>query len=443
MRNNKTVVYGSSYDRGLEHLLKIWPDVKKEVPEAELRIFYGWVLFDRVYGNNAERQAWKDKINTMMQADGITHLGRISHEACVKEMETAGIWAYPTHFGEISCITAMRAQAFGAVPVVISYAALEETVQHGVKIDGDIYEPEILEEFKQELIKMLKDEDRQEKIRKKMMPWARKKYTWANVAKQWSDEFKSDVSLRKQVDALMDDNQALKAWELVKDSDNKELKDAVYEKVRHAFEPEAYKDYYQNDLVENPIPEDDVIFADKLYPRFLWLFNKLKEQKPKTLIDLGCADGAVPLTAAREGIKSVGVNLYKPSVELANKRAKRHELDATFIHGDIFDQKGEYDSVVLMEVLEHVPDPKEALELISRLLKKDGRAYISTPRTDHLGVELHKQEVGRKSWNDGKPSGHLRLFTEEEFKNLLEEKFDIVDFKIDAERCMLAEVKLK
>lgn len=443
MRNNKTVVYGSSYDRGLEHLLKIWPEIKKEVPEAELKVFYGWVLFDRVYGNNAERQAWKEKINEMMKADGIMHLGRISHEACVKEMETAGIWAYPTHFGEISCITAMRAQACGAVPVVINYAALEETVQYGVKIDGDIYESETLEAFKQELIKLLKDEERQEKIRKEMMPWAKDKYTWANVAKQWSDEFKSENNLRKQVDVLMDDNQALKAWELVKDTDNEALKNAVYEKVKHAFDENVYKDFYQNDLIENPIPENDVIYADKLYPRFFWLFNKFREHKPKTLIDLGCADGAVPLTAAREGIKSVGINLYKPSVDLANKRAQHHGLDATFIHGDIFDQKGKYDSVVMMEVLEHVPDPRRALELISELLEHDGRAYLSTPRTDHLGVELHKKEIGKKSWNDGKPSGHLRLFTEEEFKALLEERFEIVDFKIDAERCMLAEVKPK
>ena len=46
MRNNKLCIYGSSYDRGLEHLLKLWPDVIKEVPNAQLRIFYGWILFD-------------------------------------------------------------------------------------------------------------------------------------------------------------------------------------------------------------------------------------------------------------------------------------------------------------------------------------------------------------------------------------------------------------
>src|SRR5687768_16441686 len=118
MRDTKTIVYGSSYDRGLEHLLKMWPDIIKEVPEAKLRIFYGWVLFDKMLSGNPASMAWKGKMEELMKQPGITHLGRISHGACEVEFQNAGIWAYPTHFGEISCITAMRAQALGAVPVV-------------------------------------------------------------------------------------------------------------------------------------------------------------------------------------------------------------------------------------------------------------------------------------------------------------------------------------
>lgn len=190
MRNTKRIIYGSSYDRGLEHLLKIWPHIKKEVPEAELRIFYGWNLFDIAAKGNPQMQDWKGRMNVMMQADGITHLGRISHEAVKVEMEHAGIWAYPTHFGEISCITAMKAQVYGAVPVVVNYAALKETVQYGIKIDGDIYDQETKDEFKNQLIALLKSDERQEEIREPMMKWALKKFAWSSVAKQWSDSFK-------------------------------------------------------------------------------------------------------------------------------------------------------------------------------------------------------------------------------------------------------------
>lgn len=190
MRNPKRIVYGSSYDRGLEHLLKMWPAIRKEVPDAELRIFYGWELFDVAWRDNPERMAWKEKMQKLMDQEGITHLGRISHEAVKEEFEQAGVWAYPTHFGEISCITAMKAQAYGAIPVVVDYAALHETVQFGYKIEGDIYDEETQEAFKKVLVETLKNPpstgDRGE-----MTDWAEHKFSWANVAKQWTDEFRS------------------------------------------------------------------------------------------------------------------------------------------------------------------------------------------------------------------------------------------------------------
>lgn len=439
MRNNKLLVYGSSYDRGLEHLLKMWSKIREEVPEAELHVFYGWVLFDRVYHDNPERQAWKESINELMRQPGITHLGRISHGAVQKEMETAGIWAYPTHFGEISCITAMKAQAFGAIPVVINYAALVETVQHGVKVEGDIYDQETKDEYVKQLTALLKDEKRQEEIRVPMMKWAREKFSWSNVAKQWDTEFRADRPIELQVEELMDDNQALKAWELVKNI-NTPLKDRVWQKVKHAFDEKEYKKFYSEDLTEHPFDEEYITQAEKIYPRFDWVVPKILNSGAKTVCDLGCADGVLSLTLASHGLKCTGINLFEPSVKLANERAKRLKLDAKFICGDIFDHKLKYDAVVLMEVLEHLPDPKKGIDHAISLLNDGGSLYLSTPRTDHLGVEMHKQEEGRQSWNDGKPSGHLRLFTEEELRDLLKD-YEVVDFQIDQERCMLVEVK--
>ena len=438
MRNNKLVIYGSSYDRGLQHLLEIWPKVKKEVPEAQLRVFYGWTLFDIAFGNNPERLAWKEKINKLMEQDGVTHLGRISHEACTEEHRKAGIWAYPTHFGEISCITAMRAQAYGSIPVVINYAALKETVQYGVKVDGDIYDEETKEEYTKQLIALLKDDKKQEGIREPMMKWAKEKFAWSNVAKQWSEEFET-TSLEKQIEELMEDNQTLKAWDLVKDTDSP-LKDRVWLRVKHAFNKEDYIKYYQEELFEIPFDEEIALNIQNHIPRYKWMVPKILARKPKNLVDLGCADGALCLTLAKEGIECQGVNLYKPSVDFANNRAEKNRLNAKFVHGDLFDQIGKYDIVVLTEVLEHLPDPRKAVEHAMKLLANGGVAYFSSPRTDHLGVEMHKKEVNKKHWDDGKPSGHLRLFTEEEYKDLFK-GYKINEYFLDEERCMNVEVE--
>ena len=661
VRDSHLIIYGSSYDRGLEHLLKMWPDIKKEVPDARLNIFYGWNLFDLGYHDNPERMAWKDKINELMKQEGITHLGRVSHQECINQNKMAGIWAYPTHFGEISCITGMRAQTYGAIPVVVNYAALKETVQYGIKIDGDIYDPETKDLFKKELIGLLKDEKHQEEIRGPMMRWAQENFSWSKVARQWNDEFLSEIppedqamklilqdeplealkllpdgelktkllkklnhifnpekykekyandpmnwkpgevdyprhkwileqakdakslidlgcyegslvskfkgakgvemckaavadckkrglnvvegdattyqdgkkydavcaceiiehvpdpqklidnmlslvsdsgwcyvttpngcydakapldvwnngdalidhvrtytpekvqellrgmdyeigiqgkelyfkfrkSLERQVEALMEDNQALKAWDLVKDT-NSPLKDKVWPIVRHAFDPEAYKKYYSEDLVENPVDEEHALDCTRLYPRCKWLVEDILKKKYKSVVDLGCADGYISLTLANKGLECYGVNLFKPSVDIATERAEKFKLNAKFEAKDLFDVEKKADAVILFEVLEHLPNPEEAIKKSMSLVKKGGSFYLSTPSPDHIGITLHKQE-NHGPWDNGEPAGHLRIYTEKELRELLK-NYKIRQLLIDSQGCFLVEVTNK
>jgi len=47
VRQQNRIIYASSYDRGLESVLRNWKEVKTAVPNAELHIFYGWNTYDR------------------------------------------------------------------------------------------------------------------------------------------------------------------------------------------------------------------------------------------------------------------------------------------------------------------------------------------------------------------------------------------------------------
>lgn len=200
MRHKHWAIYTSSYDRGLEHLLKMWGDVRKEVPDAELHIFYGWQLFEKFYHDNPASMAWMERMNKMMEQPGITHHGRVAQPELKKWIEQCGVWAYPTHFGEINCISAIKAQAWGAMPVVVNYAALQTTVQWGIKVEGDIYEPEVQENYKLALIDGLTNEA-QDGMRPAMMAWARNKFSWEKVAIEWSNEFREvDPEIKKLED---------------------------------------------------------------------------------------------------------------------------------------------------------------------------------------------------------------------------------------------------
>lgn len=105
-----TLLYASSYDRGLDVLLFLWPDIKRKYTDATLHIAYGWDLFMAVAHNNPERMAWKDTMDALMEQEGIVHHGRVGKEELKSIRDMCGIWAYPTTFTEINCITALEAQ---------------------------------------------------------------------------------------------------------------------------------------------------------------------------------------------------------------------------------------------------------------------------------------------------------------------------------------------
>ena len=193
-RNPKRMIYASSPDRGLVYLLKNWSDIRKEVPDAELHVFYGFEVFDAIHQGNPARMKWKEHIIDLMKQPGITYHGRVGHKQLEEEYAKSAVWAYPTDFTEISCISAMKAQALGAIPVTTNLAALEETVKNGIKLDADIVMPEAQKEYVQALVKVLKDEKEQEKLRVDMMKWAQGYYSWKNVARLWDELLRVKIS---------------------------------------------------------------------------------------------------------------------------------------------------------------------------------------------------------------------------------------------------------
>lgn len=180
--------YGSSYDRGLDMLLPIWPAIKEKFPDATLDIAYGWDLFDKGYADNPERRQWKERINKQMEQPGITHHGRISQDKLKELRQQCGIWVYPTYFPEINCITALECQKDGVVPCVINFAALKETVQSGVKVDGDIYDDETKAAFLSSLLELMGDPKKWQEEQRKGMEFA-KQFDWSQIASKWKEVF--------------------------------------------------------------------------------------------------------------------------------------------------------------------------------------------------------------------------------------------------------------
>lgn len=191
-RDPLSCVYASSPDRGLDILLNLWPKIIKEVPEAILHVYYGFTKnYDQVHKNDQRMKYFKEEILKQLKQPNVIYHGRVSHSELAKAFLGCGLWLYPTAFTEISCITAMKCQAAGTIPITTTRAALDETVRHGIKAGEDIHDSKIKDKWLQSVIYYLKHPEEQEYIRGDMIPWAKEYFDWAKVAAEWTEVFKN------------------------------------------------------------------------------------------------------------------------------------------------------------------------------------------------------------------------------------------------------------
>lgn len=187
---HQNLIWASSYDRGLDILLYLWPDILKVYPEAELHVAYGWDLFLKVASGNPERMQWYQTVNNLLGQKGITHYGRVGKEKLKEIRSKCGIWAYPTYFEEIDCITAKECQNQGIVPVTMAFGALKETAKEGILIEGDIKRVGVYNEFKKQLLDLMGDPKRWKRLSHKCEKFARK-FDWPTIANKWDFIFKT------------------------------------------------------------------------------------------------------------------------------------------------------------------------------------------------------------------------------------------------------------
>lgn len=186
---NHILGWFSSPDRGLQHSLKMWPKVIEKFPDAELHVFYGFELFKKGYQNNPERMAWMNKMLKLMEElPNVTYHGRIGQGELTEWMKKIGIMFYPTDFDETNCIVALSSQQNGCVPVTMNKAGLRDTVGSGIKVDGEIWDSEVREEYLTKLLDLMGDEKKWQEESKKGIEFA-KNYNWSIIAKQWVKHF--------------------------------------------------------------------------------------------------------------------------------------------------------------------------------------------------------------------------------------------------------------
>ena len=139
-----------------------------------------------------------------------------------------------------------------------------------------------------------------------------------------------------------------------------------------------------------------------------------------TVIDVGCGEGGASAFAVARGAKVIATDVDQAAVEsMRRKMRKRRAKSFQAFVSDSNPLPVEDETatkVVSMEVLEHVDDPKQFISELVRV-GKPGASYLLTV-PDPSSESVQETLAPPAYWS--KPN-HLRVFTREEFDQLVEE----------------------
>ena len=183
--------YSSTPFRGLDILLKMFPEMRASIPELKLDVFssmqvYGWT-------SEADQNAFGAVYDAARQPGVVWH-GSVAQPALLKSLSRTGLFLYPNTFAETSCIAAIEAQASGCVIVTSARAGLNETVRHGktgICLKGEPSSADYQREFIATVSALLRNPARLTELSAAARQYAMERYTWAGIASEWTEIFKS------------------------------------------------------------------------------------------------------------------------------------------------------------------------------------------------------------------------------------------------------------
>jgi SAM-dependent methyltransferase len=137
------------------------------------------------------------------------------------------------------------------------------------------------------------------------------------------------------------------------------------------------------------------------------------------ILDVGCGVGATSawLKSVYPGSRTVGLEGNGALLpELGRNVDEPHIVDLNGPWPDV----GAADLVLLLDVLEHLVHPEEALARIMAMMTEDGTVIISLPNVAHLSVSLPLLLLGRFDYTDAGilDRTHLHFFYQESALNL-------------------------
>jgi SAM-dependent methyltransferase len=175
------------------------------------------------------------------------------------------------------------------------------------------------------------------------------------------------------------------------------------------------------------VPETPADWAVKLFRKSVLKQRKLEEisallgdTRGLRCLDLGSDNGVVSLLLRREGGRWASGDLIPETVASIRSLV---ETDVHEVRGDALPfPDAEFDRVVVVDMLEHVPDDAAFARELARITKPGGRLIVNTPHLKTTALRKLRHGLGQTD----EKHGHLRPgYTPDDLRRLLEPAFTL------------------
>ncbi len=143
--------------------------------------------------------------------------------------------------------------------------------------------------------------------------------------------------------------------------------------------------------------------AEGLLARVIEWGRRQRLQVP-SILDIGCGTGLFLHLAHEAGLYVRGIELSDSAVEYARARYGLDVHHGTLKNAELPDES--FDIVTMWHVLEHLPNPVEALRRVARVLRPGGLLLLGVPNIDSIEARI----FGRRWFSLDAPR-HLSHFT--------------------------------
>lgn len=408
------LIYCARPERGLDRLLvEIFPKILERVPTATLAI--------AGYDNKAEhsRALYANcKEAAARFGDRVINLGHLCKTDLYDQYSRSSLYVYPTpseampEFREVSCISAMEAQACG-LPFISSYVgALPETVADGA---GVLVPYEGNDNYNREFVDAVVSALNDDLARARMGEAGKAKLasmSWDAIASEWLSMIEDRVARfngdpRRLALHFMRRSDVIAAKELCLRHDIPD----VLSRINKDYTPwihddEEFRAHYQKIGDTHTDSYESAGEEGRLKALIQWLSQKKEIER---VLDVGCAQGcyAIHASNAIDGLEVHGVDVDNRSIRWAEEYRQKHAARPGalefFVESKEMDLHG-YDCLLACEVLEHVRVPWEFVTRWERSVKRGGHLYITVPSGpwEHMSYHSypHRCHLWEFDWHD-------------------------------------------